>query len=111
MVDGSCVIIWQFTLNTENLPIFFILINNLPIASFNYNSSNKTVTHCNGKEVDSTQTTRAASDVIGAQVGRENGNSSALEALLLSPITLSFTFNSVVNGAAYRCVYWNFSDP
>ena len=98
-------------MNAENLPIYFILINNLPIASFNYNSSNKTLTDCNRKEVDTIQTTRAASDVIGAQVGRENGNSSALEALQLSPITLSFTFNSVVNGLAYRCVYWNFSDP
>ena len=98
-------------LNADNLPIYFILINNLPIASLNYNSSNKTLIDCNGNEVDTSQTTRAASDVIGAQVGRENGNDSALEALLLSPVTLSFTFNSVVNGSAYRCVYWNFSDP
>ena len=98
-------------MNAENLPIYFILINNHPIASFDYNSSNKTVTGCNGKEVDTIQTTRAASDVIGAQVGRKSVSGSTLEALLFSPVTLSFTFNSVVDGSTYRCVYWNFSDP
>ena len=86
-------------------------MNNIPITTFIYNSSNKTVTDCKGEEVDIIQTTQVASDVIGAQVGRESGSSSTLEALLLSPISLNFSFNTLVNGSAYRCVYWNFSDP
>ena len=80
------------------------------MGTFVYKSSNVTVTKCNGEEINSPQTTHAASNVIGAQVGITNGNSN-LDTLLLNPVELNFRFNTVVNGSSYRCVYWNFSDP
>ena len=78
---------------------------------FVYNSSNVTVTKCNGEEINTPQTTHAASNVIGAQVGITNSNASDLDPMLLNPVELNFRFNTVVNGSSYRCVYWNFSDP
>ena len=96
---------------TENLPIFFILLHNLPMGNFISNTSNITVTKCNGEEVSTTETTHAASDVVGAQVGKSSGNASNKDILLLTPVILNFSFKTVVNGSTYRCVYWNFSDP
>ena len=81
------------------------------MATFVYNSSNVTVTSCNGVEINTPQTTHAASNVIGAQVGITSMNASDLDAVLLNPVELKFSFNTVVNGSSYRCVYWNFSDP
>ena len=74
------------------------------------NTSNVTV-ECNGEEISTTQSTRAASDVVGAQVGKTNQNTSDIVAVLQTPVMLNFTFNTVENGSSYRCVYWNFSDP
>ena len=80
------------------------------MASFALNSSNFTVTECND-EIHTTRTTRAASNVIGAQVGKKTANATELSSLLSNPVHLNFSFNTVVNGFTYRCVYWNFSDP
>ena len=81
------------------------------MGDFISNTSNITLTGCNGEEISTTQTTHAASDVVGAQVGKMNRNDSGINALLMSPVLLNFHFNTVVNGISYRCVYWNFSDP
>ena len=96
---------------TESLPVFFILLHNLPMGDFISNTSNITLTACNGEEISTIQTTHAASDVVGAQVGKMDGSDSGNNTLLLSPVLLNFSFNTVVNGTSYRCVYWNFSDP
>ena len=95
----------------ESLPVFFILLHNLPMGDFISNSSNITLVGCNGEEISTTQTTHAASDVVGAQVGNMEGSYSGSNSLLLSPVLLNFSFNTVVDGTSYRCVYWNFSDP
>ena len=102
----------------ENLPIFFVLFKNLPMGDFITNTSNVTFTNCKGEEITTLQTTRAASDIVGAQVGKiaHVGKITEIENILnttltLAPVTLNFTFNTVVNGTTYRCVYWNFSDP
>lgn len=81
------------------------------MGDFISNTSNITATGCNGEEISTTQTTHAASDVVGAQVGKMDRNDSGNNPLLLSPVLLNFSFNTVVNGTSYRCVYWNFSDP
>jgi hypothetical protein len=83
------------------------------MGDFISNTSNITVKGCNGEEISTTQTTHAASDVVGAQVGMMDRrfNDSGNNPLLLSPVLLNFSFNTVVNGTSYRCVYWNFSDP
>ena len=77
------------------------------------NSSNETLTKCNGEQFNTTKSTHAASEIIGAQVGKRNGNASGsgLDSLLTNPVQLNFNFNTVANGSTYRCVYWNFSDP
>ena len=80
------------------------------MGTFVYNSSNVTMTN-NGEEINTQQITRAASNVIGAQVGMTNGNASDSNAIFMNPVELNFRFNTVVNGSSYRCVYWNFSDP
>ena len=105
------VIIITLSDTTENLPIFFILFHNLPMGEFVFNTSNVTVTKCNGEEMSVRQTTHAATDVIGAQVGKTSGSTSNMNTLLLTPVVLNFSFKTVVNGSTYRCVYWNFSDP
>lgn len=81
------------------------------MGDFISNTSNITLTACNGEEISTIQTTHAASDVVGAQVGKMDGSDSGNNTLLLSPVLLNFSFNTVVNGTSYRCVYWNFSDP
>ena len=94
-----------------NLPIYFLLFHNLPMGDSISNSSNVTLTKCNGEKVDTTRSTQAASEIVGAQVGKRKVNVSSLNASLSNPIHLNFSFDMVVNGSNYRCAYWNFSDP
>ena len=93
---------------TETLPIFFVLFKNFPMASFALSSSNFTVSKCND-EIHTIRITQAASDVIGAQVGKKTANVTELSPLLSTPVHLNFTFNTQLNGSTYRCLYWNFS--
>ena len=81
------------------------------MGEFISNTSNVTITKCTGEEISITQATHAATDVIGAQVGRTSRNINNLSTLPLTPVVLNFSFKTVVNGSTYRCVYWNFSDP
>ena len=97
--------------NTETLPVFFLLIRDLPMGAFISNTSNITTTACTGEEVSRTQTTAATSDVVSAQVGMRNNKVGSSQTLQDDPIALDFKFDTVANGSLYRCVYWNFSEP
>ena len=81
------------------------------MATFVSNSSNVTVMKCGGDEMNTLKSTQAASYVVGAQVGATNKDASDLNVPLMYPVGLNFSFNTVVNGSTYRCVYWNFSNP
>ena len=74
-----------------------------------FSTVNASTITCTGKEVR----TQGATDVLSAQVGSRSENDSGLESLLYTPIDLNFTFVTNINSTleAYRCVYWNFSEP
>ena len=94
---------------TENVPVFFILLRNLPMVIFTVNTFTRAITPCTGEQFS----TQGASDVIAAQVGSRNNNISSSMSLQDTPIHLNFTFENATNGMldSYSCVYWNFSDP
>ena len=84
----------------------FLLLRNLPMGFSTINASTAT---CTGEKVR----TQGATDVLSAQVGSRRENDNRLESLLYTPIDLNFTFVTNINSTleAYRCVYWNFSEP
>ena len=94
---------------TENVPVFFILLRNLPMVIFTVNTFTRAITPCTGEQFS----TQGASDVIAAQVGSRNNNISSSMSLQDTPIHMNFTFESAANSSlnSYSCVYWNFSDP
>lgn len=96
---------------TDNVtvPVFFVLLRNLPMGTFAVNTSIRAITPCTGRNF----TTQGASDVIAAQVGTRNKNKTLSNSLQQSPINLNFTFESQ-DGAlldCFSCVFWNFSVP
>ena len=76
---------------------------------FAFNASTRLVTPCTGEKL----ITQGATDVVSAQVGSRNKNTSYSESLQGTPVGLNFTFVTTVPSTleSYRCVYWNFSEP
>ena len=93
---------------TETLPVFFLLLRDLPMGVFIANSSTIPATSCTSQ---GSRSTTAATDVVAAQVGMGNNNLGSSQTLQSDPVFLNFSFASVENGSLYRCVYWNFSQP
>ena len=94
---------------TDNVPVFFVLLRNLPMGTFAVNKSTRAIAPCTGQNF----TTQGASDVIAAQLGARDDNRTFLGSLQESPISLNFTFESTDNTVldSYSCVFWNFSVP
>ena len=81
-----------------------MLMNNFPITL----TSNKEVTTCDG---ELNITTKPASHIIGAGVGRYSRGVSMSDAIMMTPVMLNFNISTVVNGSNYRCVSWDYSNP
>ena len=94
-------------MHVENVPVFFLLLRNLPMGFFAFSASTRLITPCTGEQLR----TQGATDVLSAQVGSRNINNS--ESLQGTPIGLNFTFVTTVHSTleSYHCVYWNFSEP
>ena len=91
------------------VPVFFVLLRNLPMGTFAVNTSTRAISPCTGRNF----TTQGASDVIAAQVGAGNRNRTFQDSLQGSPINLNFTFESAGSTVldSFSCVFWNFSVP
>ena len=96
-------------IDNVTVPVFFVLLRNLPMGTFSVNSSTQAITPCTRRNF----TTQRASDVIAAQVGTGNRNRTFQDSLQGSPINLNFTFESTGGTVldSFSCVFWNFSAP
>lgn len=98
-----------FYSDNATVPLFFVLLRNLPMNIFIVDTSSRVITPCTGQNISTT----GASDVIAAQVGTGSSNSTFSSSLQKSPISLNFTFESTsdrIVDDSYRCVFWNFTD-
>lgn len=90
------------------LPVFFLLLRDVPMGVFLTNATTVPATTC---MEEGTLTTAAVTDVVSAQVGMGSSQFTPSQILQDDPVTLSFSFGTVANGSLHRCVYWNFSQP
>ena len=113
MVGHTIINILNKTVRTINyaleVPVFFLLLRNLPMGFSSFNTSTRPITTCTGEQLR----TQGATDVLSAQVGSRIKNTDDSDSLQYTPVGLNFTFVTAVNTKleSYRCVYWNFSEP
>lgn len=94
--------------HTGSVPVFFLLLRNLPMGFSSSDISTRLVTACTRKQ----SRAQGVTDVLSAQVGSRTNTDDPMS-LQDTPVGLNFTFMTFVNSTleSHRCVYWNFSEP